>query len=744
LSSKPIVKIAGQVATVTGSGPYTATYTMLYSDTNGLISYTVDFQDNDGSAGVQVNSTTDLSSVVYEKFDYLDDDNNVRGFAGGVHKGTDASSGNLVLSSNTNTSELDNSWTPDYNNIVGYWNMNGATGVIADGEMLSGSVGPDGTLKNSNAAGFSYTDSKLNNGLSFDGVDDHVDLGDFGDPGTQDFSFSLWFRTTETNHYSLIAKSYYGGANNRWFLVEENNGGLYLQLQTSGGSAKSTSSNAKGYNDGRWHHVVGSFDRDSNMSLFLDGKLIDAKDISSANGIDINSSFFLFLGAYNSNGSAQTTIGAYKFAGDMDEVALWHGSALSEAQVKLIYDRQKPEFSGTFESRIIDSPGASSWNNINVKTPLPFYKELTGDVDGDGAADSESSTDYSLSSGSLSSGLVGLWQMNESSWAQDSVGDVIDSSGHGNHGTVKGDGVSINTNGKFRSTGEFGGDLDFVDIIDSGVAPVEYQNLSETITVSALVKPTSYDVVGTGNWTIRHTVIELRTEQGGGAHYPFTFGIHDAGKIGLGVTDDYTSGDDRVVSNSAVPLDVWTHIAVTISDDDYIFYLNGKVDGSGTFTAANGDRSVGSTVSNMQIGIRSVDSGAKNTNEFVGYLDEIALWNRALVDSKILNLYRRGANRLKYQIRTCDDSACSGESWLGPDGTNQTYYSELQNVKTAGIFSTTGDVQTDAMNLVFPEFSALVSNQYFQYRVIMESDDENLLCSGATCVPSIESVTVTP
>ena len=146
----------------------------------------------------------------------------------------------------------------------------------------------------------------------------------------------------------------------------------------------------------------------------------------------------------------------------------------------------------------------------------------------------------------------------------------------------------------------------------------------------------------------------------------------------------------------------------------------------------------------MQIGIRSVDSGAKNTNEFVGYLDEIALWNRALVDSEILNLYRRGANRLKYQIRTCDDSACSGESWLGPDGTNQTYYSELQNVKTAGIFSTTGDVQTDAMNLVFPEFSALVSNQYFQYRVIMESDDENLLCSGATCVPSIESVTVTP
>ena len=41
-------------------------------------------------------------------------------------------------------------------------------------------------------------------------------------------------------------------------------------------------------------------------------------------------------------------------------------------------------------------------------------------------------------------------------------------------------------------------------------------------------------------------------------------------------------------------------------------------------------------------------------------IDEVAIWNRALSDgtnngtiNEVLELYRRGANRVRYQIQTC-------------------------------------------------------------------------------------------
>jgi hypothetical protein len=127
-----------------------------------------------------------------------------------------------------------------------------------------------------------------------------------------------------------------------------------------------------------------------------------------------------------------------------------------------------------------------------------------------------------------------------------------------------------------------------------------------------------------------------------------------------------------------------------------------------------------------------------------GVLDEVAVWDRVLSDIEVLSVYRRGANRLEYQVRTCVDPTCLNENWTGSDGTKFTYFSELHNIKTAGTYDANGSVQTDPLSLYFPEFSALTNKRYFQYRVIMESDDEANSCSGSTCMPSIDSVTVGP
>ena len=129
-------------------------------------------------------------------------------------------------------------------------------------------------------------------------------------------------------------------------------------------------------------------------------------------------------------------------------------------------------------------------------------------------------------------------------------------------------------------------------------------------------------------------------------------------------------------------------------------------------------------------------------------MDEVAIWNRVLASEEVLELYRRGANRVKYQVRSCDDAACVGESWIGPDGSANTYFSELHNCSSinGATGECNGPVNTASPSLTFADFvTAPSANRYFQYRAILESDDEVGVCAGSTtCMPSVSSIKIGP
>ncbi len=69
LNASPTVTIAGHASTVssTGGNSYNATYTMVTDDTEGTISFAINFNDTAGNAGTSVTSTTDSSSVIFDK-----------------------------------------------------------------------------------------------------------------------------------------------------------------------------------------------------------------------------------------------------------------------------------------------------------------------------------------------------------------------------------------------------------------------------------------------------------------------------------------------------------------------------------------------------------------------------------------------------------------------------------------------------------------------------------------------------
>ena len=78
---------------------------------------------------------------------------------------------------------------------------------------------------------------------------------------------------------------------------------------------------------------------------------------------------------------------------------------------------------------------------------------------------------------------------------------------------------------------------------------------------------------------------------------------------------------------------------------------------------------------------------------------------------------------MSIQVRSCDDSACSGESFRGPDGTTYTDYEGRGDLGNGRPLYTITNTST---------------NQYFQYRAIFQShttDEMELLGVGINGSP---------
>ena len=163
---------------------------------------------------------------------------------------------------------------------------------------------------------------------------------------------------------------------------------------------------------------------------------------------------------------------------------------------------------------------------------------------------------------------------------------------------------------------------------------------------------------------------------------------------------------------------------------------------------------------------------------------------------EVQQLYRRGANRIKYQIKSCVDSSCNCKSFAvtplgttndcdgdgilnttdsddiykatftGVGGDGSTTYSELFNRSVANLhFDCSSNItdfnsnicvddeiiisgDTHATSPIFT-FSDMASsappsnNRYFQYRVLMEAE-ENSACAGKPCLPELKSLEIGP
>ncbi len=224
--------------------------------------------------------------------------------------------------------------TATCNAPVGEWLMDQGVGTIAFD-----------TSENNNVANFASGTAApvwgkgIHGGsLEFDGNEDYVTMGDVLDMGTSDWTTSLWFKTADSDG-NLISKSLAGSISGRWFTILQNNTVFSLM---EGSVAVGISTPSAPYLDGGWHHVATTYDRDGDMSLYVDGMLKASDSISANSATNMQTNCHLLMGRYNATSDCTIPlIGTLKLDGSVDQVRIYN-YVRTQAQIVWEYSRGAP------------------------------------------------------------------------------------------------------------------------------------------------------------------------------------------------------------------------------------------------------------------------------------------------------------------------------------------------------------------------------------------------------------------
>lgn len=393
----------------------------------------------------------------------------------------------------------------------------------------------------------------------------------------------------------------------------------------------------------------------------------------------------------------------------------WNGTdmALTIGQTSGTYT------SGVFDKRRCNSPFSAftefSWTSI-----LPFGKEIP--------ATSETTTDYpSLASSTLMSSIAGVWHFNGTGAIAD--GATV-SSGTGVNGVARnanGTGLTYTTTAKLNSAITFDGVDDRIDLV--GYTQTSVNQYTIAVWVRSNGTGNRVFVQNRGAGTGRSLTLGMGTNPGGCTA--------TNGRVSFGLDSD-TIWIGRCASAGAINDNNWHHVVgvwsgtagVAVAATQFTIYIDGV-------SIATTNRSVGTAPNAPITGSGDTKVGRHDAWAvfYTGQLDEVAIWTRALSATEVEQLYRRGANRVKFQIRACVSPDCSDNpTWLGPDGSSSTFFTELNNnnIPSSGL----GAVRTASPVMTYADFISLIlpNTQYFQYQMTLESD-------STTLVPSIRSFT---
>ena len=210
-------------------------------------------------------------------------------------------------------------------------------------------------------------------------------------------------------------------------------------------------------------------------------------------------------------------------------------------------------------------------------------------------------------------GLMGWWPFN---------GNANDESGNNNNGTVNGATLTTDRFGNANKAHEFDGINDYITIQDNSS-----NDLNTNFSISLWIMP--YTGYGSGSAPngINNQIIS-KWGLGGINNSSYQFVINQNGNAIFSTHNG--SSTTSIVSTTIIPINIWHHLLVTKNSQLMKLYYDGVIIDS-IINAVNPQQS------NYNLSIAR--EGFGNYAFVKGKIDDIGIWNRALTDQEISNLY---------------------------------------------------------------------------------------------------------
>jgi PKD repeat protein len=530
-------------------------------------------------------------------------------------------------------------------NPTNYWRLDGAAGSAAnydqagfdDLALASGvTQGVAGAL-----AGTSNT------AASFDGASDGTAATKSPITGPQAFSLEAWFKTTTTSGGKIVGFGDSPTGNSNSYdrhVYMDDSGRVYFGVWLGYGATVQTGT---AYNDGNWHHVVGTVGP-TGLAMYMDGKLVGQR--SDATGAQSYAGYWRIGGDTGWAGSSPW------FNGDIDEVAVYPGP-LTAAQVQRHFAvgstgepyNEPPTASftssangltATFDGSASADPdgsiAASNWDfgdgttgsgasvTHTYGTPGTYRVQLTV-TDARGATGTASraigiaangTVGGAYSAAVLDSGAAHYWRFGET------TGQASDFAGTSD--LAVGSGVTRGT------AGAIAGDADTAATFDgSGEGRASTQTAApgpDVFSIEAWFRTTSTSggkIVGYGN-----------ESSGNSSNYDRHVYMDESGRLYFGV---WTGAMSTVQSQPGLNDGKWHYVVGSLSPAGLVLSVDGQQVDSRTDTTAgqpyDGYWRIGG------------DSSWAGANYFAGDIDDVAIYPAALSADTVSQHYALGTSQ---------------------------------------------------------------------------------------------------
>ncbi len=196
----------------------------------------------------------------------------------------------------------------------------------------------NGTLVN----GATYATGKINNGFSFDGINDYVSMGNVLDIGLDSWSYNFWFKAdTLATYVGLVTKGSPSNNYPRWWIISEINKLSFAFQSDYTNESRYVFKSTTSITTGVWTMCTVVVNRLGSVKLFLNGieeivvsvngnGTAIANDMTPMSAINLVVPYPFVVGDMGAGG--------IPFDGIIDEVGVWKNKLLTATEVTELYN----------------------------------------------------------------------------------------------------------------------------------------------------------------------------------------------------------------------------------------------------------------------------------------------------------------------------------------------------------------------------------------------------------------------